>query len=184
MEVSLCGFGPHVFFQGSMFVNGRTVWWGRANCTTETKQESRRDVYFPMLLLLLHWCWECRFSSWVCFHIVALSWAHADAQKAFIIILFDIYSSISNLIQKPNCLSSGLLLTTASKIPSAVSSSDFLSFSDSSLRPGGATTFSSPPSFSSCLPKPSTEGNASEGTAPLFGSLMSSATASAGVYDS
>eukprot|EP00066_Takifugu_rubripes_P016826 XP_011606092.1 PREDICTED: protein AF-10 isoform X1 [Takifugu rubripes] len=74
----------------------------------------------------------------------------------------------------------GLLLTSASKIPSAVSSSDFLSFSDSSLRPGGATTFSSPPSFSSCLPKPSTEGNASEGTAPLFGSLMSAATASAG----
>eukprot|EP00066_Takifugu_rubripes_P016827 XP_011606093.1 PREDICTED: protein AF-10 isoform X2 [Takifugu rubripes] len=73
----------------------------------------------------------------------------------------------------------GLLLTSASKIPSAVSSSDFLSFSDSSLRPGGATTFSSPPSFSSCLPKPSTEGNASEGTAPLFGSLMSAATASA-----
>ncbi|XP_029698537.1 protein AF-10 isoform X8 [Takifugu rubripes] len=77
----------------------------------------------------------------------------------------------------------GLLLTSASKIPSAVSSSDFLSFSDSSLRPGGATTFSSPPSFSSCLPKPSTEGNASEGTAPLFGSLMSAATASAGIYN-
>lgn len=25
MELSLCGFGPHVFFQGSMSVNGRTV---------------------------------------------------------------------------------------------------------------------------------------------------------------
>lgn len=75
----------------------------------------------------------------------------------------------------------GLLLTSASKTPSAPSSSDFLSFSDSSLRPGGGTTFSSPPSFSSCLMKPSSEGGASEGTSTLFGSLMSATTASAGV---
>uniref|UniRef100_H3CRT5 MLLT10 histone lysine methyltransferase DOT1L cofactor n=1 Tax=Tetraodon nigroviridis TaxID=99883 RepID=H3CRT5_TETNG len=61
------------------------------------------------------------------------------------------------------------------------SSSEFLGFSDSSLRPGGGTTFSSPPSFSSCLPKPSSEGSASEGSAPLFGSLMSVTTASAGI---
>ncbi|KAM6900697.1 protein AF-10 isoform 2-T2 [Xenentodon cancila] len=73
----------------------------------------------------------------------------------------------------------GLLLTSASKTLSAPSSSDFLSFSDSSLRPGGGTTFSSPPSFSSCLVKPSTEGGASEGPATLFGSLMSATTASA-----
>ncbi|XP_041823781.1 protein AF-10 isoform X2 [Melanotaenia boesemani] len=73
----------------------------------------------------------------------------------------------------------GLLLTSASKTPSAPSSSDFLSFSDSSLRPGGGTTFSSPPSFSSCLVKPSSESGASEGTATLFGSLMSATTASA-----
>ncbi|XP_029955446.1 protein AF-10 isoform X2 [Salarias fasciatus] len=73
----------------------------------------------------------------------------------------------------------GLLLTSASKTPSAPSSSDFLSFSDSSLRPGGGTTFSSPPSFSSCLVKPSSEGGASEGTTTLFGSLMSATTASA-----
>ncbi|XP_029313445.1 protein AF-10 isoform X2 [Cottoperca gobio] len=73
----------------------------------------------------------------------------------------------------------GLLLTSASKTPSAPSSSDFLSFSDPSLRPGGGTTFSSPPSFSSCLVKPSSEGGASEGTATLFGSLMSATTASA-----
>ncbi|KAG7523769.1 AF-10 isoform X2 [Solea senegalensis] len=73
----------------------------------------------------------------------------------------------------------GLLLTSASKMPSAPSSSDFLSFSDSSLRPGGGTTFSSPPSFSSCLVKPSSEGGASEGTTTLFGSLMSATTASA-----
>ncbi|KAM9337750.1 LOW QUALITY PROTEIN: protein AF-10 [Symphorus nematophorus] len=73
----------------------------------------------------------------------------------------------------------GLLLTSASKMPSAPSSSDFLSFSDSSLRPGGGTTFSSPPSFSSCLVKPSSEGGASEGTPTLFGSLMSATTASA-----
>ncbi|XP_026217843.1 protein AF-10 [Anabas testudineus] len=73
----------------------------------------------------------------------------------------------------------GLLLTSASKTPSAPSSSDFLSFSDSSLRPGGGTTFSSPPSFSSCLVKPSSEGGASEGTSTLFGSLMSATTASA-----
>uniref|UniRef100_A0A8D3DM22 MLLT10 histone lysine methyltransferase DOT1L cofactor n=1 Tax=Scophthalmus maximus TaxID=52904 RepID=A0A8D3DM22_SCOMX len=63
--------------------------------------------------------------------------------------------------------------------PSAPSSSDFLSFSDSSLRPGSGTTFSSPPSFSSCLVKPSSEGGASEGTTTLFGSLMSATTASA-----
>ncbi|XP_029385307.1 protein AF-10 isoform X2 [Echeneis naucrates] len=73
----------------------------------------------------------------------------------------------------------GLLLTSASKTPSAPSSSDFLSFSDSSLRPGGGTTFSSPPSFSSCLVKPSSEGGASDGTTTLFGSLMSATTASA-----
>ncbi|CAF97971.1 unnamed protein product, partial [Tetraodon nigroviridis] len=73
----------------------------------------------------------------------------------------------------------GLLLTSVSKTPSAASSSEFLGFSDSSLRPGGGTTFSSPPSFSSCLPKPSSEGSASEGSAPLFGSLMSVTTASA-----
>uniref|UniRef100_A0A1A7Y1K2 Myeloid/lymphoid or mixed-lineage leukemia (Trithorax homolog), translocated to, 10 n=1 Tax=Iconisemion striatum TaxID=60296 RepID=A0A1A7Y1K2_9TELE len=75
----------------------------------------------------------------------------------------------------------GLLLTNASKTPAAPSSSDFLSFSDPSLRPGGGTTFSSPPSFSSCLVKPSSEGTASEGTVTLFGSLMSATTASAGV---
>ncbi|XP_035855902.1 protein AF-10 isoform X5 [Sander lucioperca] len=73
----------------------------------------------------------------------------------------------------------GLLLTSASKTPSAPSSSDFLSFSDSALRSGGGTTFSSPPSFSSCLVKPSSEGGASEGTTTLFGSLMSATTASA-----
>ncbi|XP_072234175.1 protein AF-10 isoform X2 [Leuresthes tenuis] len=73
----------------------------------------------------------------------------------------------------------GLLLTSASKTPSVPSSSDFLSFSESSLRPGGGTTFSSPPSFSSCLVKPSSEGGASEGTATLFGSLMSATAASA-----
>ncbi|XP_036934817.1 protein AF-10 isoform X1 [Acanthopagrus latus] len=73
----------------------------------------------------------------------------------------------------------GLLLTSASKTPSAPSSSDFLSFSDASLRPGGGTSFSSPPSFSSCLVKPSSEGGASEGTTTLFGSLMSATTASA-----
>ncbi|XP_037612489.1 protein AF-10 isoform X2 [Sebastes umbrosus] len=73
----------------------------------------------------------------------------------------------------------GLLLTSASKTPSAPSSSDFLSFSDPSLRSGGGTTFSSPPSFSSCLVKPSSEGGASEGTTTLFGSLMSATTASA-----
>ncbi|XP_028288861.1 protein AF-10 isoform X2 [Parambassis ranga] len=73
----------------------------------------------------------------------------------------------------------GLLLTSASKTPSAPSSSDFLSFSDSSLRPGGGTTFSSPPSFSSCLVKPSSEGGASEGTTTLFGSLISATSASA-----
>ncbi|XP_067342169.1 protein AF-10 isoform X2 [Channa argus] len=73
----------------------------------------------------------------------------------------------------------GLLLTSASKTPSAPSSSDFISFSDSSLRPGGGTTFSSPPSFSSCLVKPNSEAGASEGTSTLFGSLMSATTASA-----
>ncbi|XP_005722853.1 protein AF-10 [Pundamilia nyererei] len=73
----------------------------------------------------------------------------------------------------------GLLLTSASKTPSAASSSDFLSFTDSSLRPGGGSTFSSPPSFSSCLVKPGSEGGASEGTTTLFGSLMSATTASA-----
>ncbi|KAM3860416.1 protein AF-10 [Diretmus argenteus] len=71
----------------------------------------------------------------------------------------------------------GLLLTSASKTPSAPSSSDFLSFSESSLRPGGGTTFSSPPSFSSCLVKPGSEGGASEGTTTLFGSLVSATTA-------
>ncbi|XP_054621504.1 protein AF-10 isoform X6 [Dunckerocampus dactyliophorus] len=74
----------------------------------------------------------------------------------------------------------GLLLTSASKAPSAPSSSDFLSFSDSSLRPGGGTTFSSPPSFSSCLVKPSSEGGASEGTTNLFGSLATTAVAVGG----
>lgn len=74
----------------------------------------------------------------------------------------------------------GLLLTSASKTPSAASSSDFLSFSDSSLRPGVGTTFSSPPSFSSCLLKQSSESGTSEGTTTLFGSLMSATTASAG----
>lgn len=74
----------------------------------------------------------------------------------------------------------GLLLTSASKTPSAPSSSDFLSFSDSALRSGGGTTFSSPPSFSSCLVKPCSEGGASEGTTALFGSMMSTNTASAG----
>ncbi|XP_068604076.1 protein AF-10 [Brachionichthys hirsutus] len=73
----------------------------------------------------------------------------------------------------------GLLLTSASKTPSAASPSDFLSFSDSTLRTGGGTTFSSPPSFSSCLLKPGSEGGASEGTTTLFGSLMSATTASA-----
>ncbi|KAK9527855.1 hypothetical protein VZT92_014380 [Zoarces viviparus] len=73
----------------------------------------------------------------------------------------------------------GLLLTSASKTPSVPSSSDFLSFSDPSLRPGGGTTFSSPPSFSSCLVKQSSEGGASEGSTTLFGSLMSATTASA-----
>ncbi|XP_060949799.1 LOW QUALITY PROTEIN: protein AF-10 [Limanda limanda] len=73
----------------------------------------------------------------------------------------------------------GLLLTSASKTPSAPSSSDFLSFSDSSLRSGGGTTFSSPPSFSSCLVKPSSESGTSEGTTTLFGSLVSATTASA-----
>ncbi|XP_029002725.1 protein AF-10 isoform X2 [Betta splendens] len=73
----------------------------------------------------------------------------------------------------------GLLLTSASKTTSAPSSTDFLSFSDSSLRPGGGTTFSSPPSFSSCLVKPSSDSGASEGTSTLFGSLMSATTASA-----
>ncbi|XP_047424147.1 protein AF-10 isoform X2 [Mugil cephalus] len=73
----------------------------------------------------------------------------------------------------------GLLLTSASKAPSAPSSSDFLSFSDSALRPGGGTTFSSPPSFSSCLVKPSSESGASEGTTTLFGSLISATSASA-----
>ncbi|KAM7370009.1 hypothetical protein PAMP_011295 [Pampus punctatissimus] len=73
----------------------------------------------------------------------------------------------------------GLLLTSASKTPSAPSSSDFLSFSDPSLRGGSGTTFSSPPSFSSCLVKPSSEGGASEGTTTLFGSLVSATTASA-----
>ncbi|KAF6722834.1 Protein AF-10 [Oryzias melastigma] len=72
----------------------------------------------------------------------------------------------------------GLLLTSASKTPSAPST-DFISFTDSSLRPGSGTTFSSPPSFSSCLVKPSSEGGASEGTTTLFGSLMSPSTASA-----
>ncbi|XP_033841401.1 LOW QUALITY PROTEIN: protein AF-10 [Periophthalmus magnuspinnatus] len=71
----------------------------------------------------------------------------------------------------------GLLLTSANKTQSG--SSDFLSFTDSSLRPGAGTTFSSPPSFSSCLVKPSSESTGSEGTTTLFGSLMSATTASA-----
>ncbi|XP_055006752.1 protein AF-10 isoform X2 [Boleophthalmus pectinirostris] len=71
----------------------------------------------------------------------------------------------------------GLLLTSANKTQSA--SSDFLSFTDSSLRPGAGTTFSSPPSFSSCLVKPSSESTGSDGTTTLFGSLMSATTASA-----
>lgn len=71
----------------------------------------------------------------------------------------------------------GLLLTSATKTGSA--SSDFLSFTDSSLRPGAGTTFSSPPSFSSCLVKPSSESGVSDGTTTLFGSLMSATTASA-----
>ncbi|KAM4718600.1 protein AF-10 isoform 2-T3 [Anableps anableps] len=75
----------------------------------------------------------------------------------------------------------GLLLTSASKTSAAPSSSDFLSFTDSSLRPGSGTSFSSPPSFSSCLVKSSSEGGASEGTTTLFGSLMSATTTSAAV---
>ncbi|XP_014845793.1 PREDICTED: protein AF-10 isoform X2 [Poecilia mexicana] len=75
----------------------------------------------------------------------------------------------------------GLLLTSSSKTPAAPSSSDFLSFTDPSLRPGSGTSFSSPPSFSSCLVKSSSEGGASEGTTPLFGSLMSATTTSAAV---
>ncbi|CAL8311578.1 unnamed protein product [Merluccius merluccius] len=74
----------------------------------------------------------------------------------------------------------GLLLTSASKVSSAPSSSDFLGFSDSSLRPGGGTTFSSPPSFSSCLVKTGSEGSASDGSTTLFGSLMSANVASGG----
>ncbi|KAG7262938.1 hypothetical protein CRUP_008718 [Coryphaenoides rupestris] len=75
----------------------------------------------------------------------------------------------------------GLLLTSASKTSSsAPSSSDFLGFSDSSLRPGGGTTFSSPPSFSSCLVKTASEAGASDGSTTLFGSLVS-ATAVSGV---
>ncbi|XP_072306776.1 protein AF-10 isoform X3 [Eucyclogobius newberryi] len=70
----------------------------------------------------------------------------------------------------------GLLLTSANKTPSGCS--DFLSFTDSSLRPGAGTTFSSPPSFSSCLVKPSSESTSSDGTTTLFGSLMSATTAS------
>ncbi|XP_030204558.1 protein AF-10 isoform X1 [Gadus morhua] len=72
----------------------------------------------------------------------------------------------------------GLLLTSASKTSSAPSSSDFLGFSDSSLRPGGGTTFSSPPSFSSCLVKTASEGGASDGSTTLFGSMMSATVAS------
>ncbi|XP_016887225.1 protein AF-10 isoform X2 [Cynoglossus semilaevis] len=73
----------------------------------------------------------------------------------------------------------GLLLSSASKMPSATSSSDFISFSDPSLRPGSGTTFSSPPTFSSTLVKPSSESVASEGTTTVFGSLMSASAASA-----
>ncbi|XP_077410505.1 protein AF-10 isoform X2 [Vanacampus margaritifer] len=73
----------------------------------------------------------------------------------------------------------GLLLTSASKTPAAPASSDFLSFVDASLRPGGVTSFSSPPSFS-CLVKPSSESGASEGTTNLFGSLATSAPAVGG----
>ncbi|XP_061121672.1 protein AF-10 isoform X4 [Syngnathus typhle] len=73
----------------------------------------------------------------------------------------------------------GLLLTSSSKAPSTPTSSDFLSFADSSLRPGGMTSFSSPPSFS-CLVKPSSEGGVSEGTTNLFGSLATAAPAVGG----
>ncbi|XP_061614116.1 protein AF-10 isoform X3 [Phyllopteryx taeniolatus] len=73
----------------------------------------------------------------------------------------------------------GLLLTSASKTLSAPTSSDFLTFADSSLRPGSVTSFSSPPSFS-CLVKPSSEGGASEGTTNLFGSLATTAPAVGG----
>ncbi|XP_049604523.1 protein AF-10 isoform X3 [Syngnathus scovelli] len=73
----------------------------------------------------------------------------------------------------------GLLLTSSSKAPSTPTSSDFLSFADSSLRPGGMTSFSSPPSFS-CLVKPSSEGGVSEGTTNLFGSLATTAPAVGG----
>ncbi|XP_037135500.1 protein AF-10 isoform X5 [Syngnathus acus] len=73
----------------------------------------------------------------------------------------------------------GLLLTSSSKAPSTPTSSDFLSFVDSSLRPGGMTSFSSPPSFS-CLVKPSSEGGVSEGTTNLFGSLATTAPAVGG----
>ncbi|XP_057680221.1 protein AF-10 isoform X1 [Corythoichthys intestinalis] len=73
----------------------------------------------------------------------------------------------------------GLLLTSASKTASAPTSSDFLSFADSSLRTGGVTSFSSPPSFS-CLVKPNSESGASEGTTNLFGSLAAGAPAVGG----
>ncbi|XP_077364907.1 protein AF-10 isoform X6 [Festucalex cinctus] len=73
----------------------------------------------------------------------------------------------------------GLLLTSASKTPAAPASSDFLSFVDASLRTGGVTSFSSPPSFS-CLVKPSSESGASEGTTNLFGSLATTAPAVGG----
>ncbi|XP_051910946.1 protein AF-10 isoform X1 [Hippocampus zosterae] len=77
----------------------------------------------------------------------------------------------------------GLLLTSASKTACAPTSSDFLSFADSSLRPGSVTSFSSPPSFS-CLVKPSSEGAASEGTTNLFASLATTAPAVGGkLYD-
>lgn len=97
----------------------------------------------------------------------------------FFISLFIPFYLLFVLIFSALCFP-GLLLTSASKTPSVPSSSDFLSFSDSSLRPGGGTTFSSPPSFSSCLVKPSSEGGVSEGTTTLFGSLASANTASAG----
>ncbi|KAM6977332.1 protein AF-10 [Aplochiton taeniatus] len=73
----------------------------------------------------------------------------------------------------------GLLLTGSSKTSTGPSStSDFLGFSDSSLRASVTDTFSSPPSFGRCLVKPGSETGTSEG-AMLFSSLMSLPTSSA-----
>lgn len=115
-------------------------------------------------------------------HVLCVSFSHFLVSSLFILFIPSDRRPCLSLSPFSTCLSfsPGLLLTSASKTPSAPSSSDFLSFSDSSLRPGGGTTFSSPPSFSSCLVKPSSEGGASEGTTTLFGSLMSATTASAG----